>query len=91
MRDTPKRSPASMLRFAGMGFDLAAAVGGFTLIGYLADRYWQSSPRWTLVGAVLGLVGGMYIFLRSAMAAVKAQQEQSQKEQSQADSQDDSP
>jgi F0F1-type ATP synthase assembly protein I len=51
--------------------DFAAAVGGFTLIGYLIDRHWQMYPKATLTGAVLGLIGGMYNLVRGALAAFR--------------------
>jgi hypothetical protein len=66
----PTRSLApSMWRLAGMGVDLSAAVAGFTLIGWWADRHWQTSPRYTVVGVVLGMIGGMYNLIRRALRA----------------------
>jgi len=65
----PKPPAPSLWRLAGMGVDLAAAVGGFTLIGWFADRHWQVFPRYTITGAVLGLIGGMYNLVRQALAA----------------------
>jgi F0F1-type ATP synthase assembly protein I len=67
--DRNAQSAPSLWRLATMGVDLAAAVGGFTLVGWLADRYWQVFPRYTIAGAVLGLVGGMYNLVRQALAA----------------------
>lgn len=54
-----------------MGVDLAAAVGGFTLVGYLVDRHWEVYPRFTVVGAILGLIGGMYNLIRQGLAAAR--------------------
>lgn len=60
-----------MGRIAGVGFELAAAVAGFTAIGYWVDHHYGTGYRWTLVGAVLGMVGGMYNLIRSALLESK--------------------
>ena len=68
----PGRGPLlgpSLWRLASLGLDLAVAVGGFTLLGWFADRHWQVFPRYTVVGAVLGLIGGMYNLIRQALNA----------------------
>jgi F0F1-type ATP synthase assembly protein I len=69
-RDHVKRSP-SWLRHAGVGVELAAAVAGFTLIGYWIDRHFGSAPWGLIVGLALGLVGGMYNLVRESLAAAK--------------------
>ena len=65
----PFKSGSAWVRYAGMGLDFAAAVGGFTLIGYLIDRHWQMYPKATLTGAILGMVGGMYNLIKASLAA----------------------
>lgn len=50
-----------------MGFELGAGLFAFTGLGYLADRYWNTSPTWTIVGAALGFLGGGYNFIRKAL------------------------
>lgn len=57
------------MRLAGSGVELAAAVGGFSLLGYWIDRHYGSSPWGLLVGALLGLVGGFYNLVRASFAA----------------------
>ncbi len=52
-----------------MGFELVAAVGGFTLGGYWWDRHFATAPWGVLVGVVLGLVGGMYNLIRQSLLA----------------------
>ena len=42
------------MRLAGTGVELAAAVGGFALLGYWIDRHYDSSPWGLLIGALLG-------------------------------------
>jgi F0F1-type ATP synthase assembly protein I len=59
------------LRLAGIGMELAAAVLGLTLVGYWVDRHFGTAPWAVVIGAVVGLLGGMYNFLRQALGAVK--------------------
>ena len=59
------------LRLAGVGMELAAAVLGLTLVGYWVDRHFGTAPWGQIIGAVVGLIGGMYNFLREALGAVK--------------------
>ncbi|MGE0638821.1 MAG: AtpZ/AtpI family protein [Thermoanaerobaculia bacterium] len=54
---------------ASSGFELAAAVGGFAVVGHLIDRSRDSHPKGLLIGAILGLIGGMYNLIRASLAA----------------------
>ncbi len=56
---------------SGIGFELVAAVVGFTLIGYWWDRHFGSSPWGLLTGITLGLVGGTYNLIRQSLSAFK--------------------
>ena len=58
-------------KLAGIGFELAAAVGGFVFVGYLWDRHFGSAPWGVLVGAILGLIGGMYNLIRQTLLATR--------------------
>jgi F0F1-type ATP synthase assembly protein I len=49
-----------------LGIQLAAAVVFFFLIGWWLDTRMQTSPTFTLIGMLLGFVGGMIKFFRSA-------------------------
>jgi F0F1-type ATP synthase assembly protein I len=68
----PDRRP--WMRLAGVGFELAAAVGGFALVGHFIDRWRGSHPKGLLIGAVLGLIGGMYNLIKASLAANRAAQ-----------------
>jgi len=57
----------SSLRHVNLGFELVAAVVGFAAIGYWIDRATESYPRWTVIGAVLGIIGGLYNLIREAL------------------------
>ncbi len=63
------------MRLASSGFELAAAVGGFAVVGHLIDRSRDSHPKGLLIGAVLGLIGGMYNLIRASLAANRQAQE----------------
>lgn len=57
------------VRLSSIGFELAAAVAGFTLAGYWWDLHYGTSPWGILIGVVLGLVGGMYNLIRQSLIA----------------------
>jgi F0F1-type ATP synthase assembly protein I len=61
----------SWLRFSGIGIEFAAAVAGFTMVGWWVDRHWNCRPWGLLIGVVLGLTGGMYNMIRQALGAFK--------------------
>ena len=56
-------------RLAGIGFELAAAVAGFVLFGYWVGKYFGRAELGIVIGAVLGLIGGMYNLIRVTLAA----------------------
>lgn len=73
----PNPSESSRLwRLSGMGSELAFGVIGMALLGFLLDRWMKSTPWIMLVGALLGLIGGGYNFIRRALAENKAAAEQ---------------
>jgi len=59
------------IRHSGMGMEFAAAVVGLTLIGYWIDRHYGCGPKGVLIGAVLGIIGGGYNFIRESLQAAK--------------------
>jgi len=60
-------------RAYSIGFEFAAAVAGCVLLGYLIDRYSGTSPWGVLIGAGVGIVGGMYNMIRAALGVAKEQ------------------
>lgn len=69
---TPKRGKTpGWNRFANLGFELAAAIGGFALIGYWIGRHYGNPKAGVAVGAVLGIVGGMYNLVRASLIAFR--------------------
>lgn len=60
------------LALAGLGFELAAAVVGFALLGYWIDRHYETEPWGLLVCIGIGLFGGMYNFIRQSVRASRS-------------------
>ena len=56
-------------RLAGLGIELAGAVGGFCLLGFWIDRRFDTDPWGLLIFAIFGLIGGFYNFIRSSLKA----------------------
>ena len=55
-----------------MGIELTAAIAGFTLVGFWVDHRYQTGPWAVVIGAVLGVIGGMYNFLKQALRATQS-------------------
>lgn len=74
-----KRSaiPPGALSFAFIGTEFALGVLACTLMGWLVDRGLGSGRTATLIGALLGLIGGFYNFVKQAMALQKRIQDES--------------
>ena len=76
-RNDPRRriDPQPWMRLASSGMELAAAVGGFALLGYWIDRHNGSSPWGLLIGALLGLIGGFYNLIKASLSASREARE----------------
>lgn len=61
-----------------MGVEFAAAIAGFTLLGYWVDRHYGCGPKGVLIGAGLGIVGGGYNLIRESMQAIRDAQSKDQ-------------
>lgn len=61
------RLRARWARGYSLGTEFAAAIAGFSLLGYWLDRYFGTKPRATLICFSLGLIGGTYNFVRSSI------------------------
>ncbi len=65
-RSDPKKSAANLAKFAGMGIQLAVAIGLGVVLGLKVDEKlgWRQ-PVGTALCSLLGLAAGMYQVLRS--------------------------
>ena len=73
---------------------MAAAVGALCLAGYWVDRKFETSPWGMLIGAMTGIVGGLYNMIRPALrAALRSVDDakQADREQKNHDVDDDQP
>ncbi len=50
--------------YGAVGFQLAFAVVGGLYLGSLADKHWGTTPWLTLLGIIIGSVGGFYNLIR---------------------------
>ncbi len=68
--DRSEKSVRETLRELGpymtLGIQLAAAVVVFFLIGWWLDTHYGTSPTFRIIGLLVGSVGGMIKFLKSA-------------------------
>ncbi len=63
------RPDANWGKFLGLGMQAAVGIGVGLWAGDWADGHWKIAPWGTLVGALLGLAGGMYPLLAAALRA----------------------
>ena len=59
------------LRLSGVGFEFAAALICFALVGLWVDRRWDCGPWGLVIGSCLGLIGGTYNLIRTSLTAFK--------------------
>jgi F0F1-type ATP synthase assembly protein I len=64
------------VRYSGLGLELGAAIIGLTLAGFWLDHEFGTGKTWTVVGAVIGVVGGMYNFTRQALQLMNEQRDE---------------
>ncbi len=69
MRETEGGQPP-WRRLAGLGFELFGVLFGFILLGSWIDRSYDTSPRGVLICAILGIAGGLYNLIRSALSTL---------------------
>ena len=63
------KSRASRGGLSGLGFEMAAAVAGFALVGYWIGGHYGNSAMGITIGGALGVIGGTYNMIRSALMA----------------------
>jgi Putative F0F1-ATPase subunit Ca2+/Mg2+ transporter len=60
-------NPIQRPQLLSSGFELAAAVLGFALVGRWLGGKFDSALLGTAIGGILGIVGGMYNLIRQAL------------------------
>ena len=81
----PKPDRRGLMRGYGLGFEFAAAVAGFGLVGFWIDTSWDCSPVGVLVGVGLGLIGATYNLIRASQAAFRPPSTKDEKEENEKD------
>lgn len=56
--------------------DFVGSLLGAMLLGYFADRWQGTSPRYTLIGMVVGFVFALYRIITRTLADERREQEQ---------------
>lgn len=62
-------------RLSGLGFEFAAGVAGLSLFGYWIGGFYDNRPMGLLIGALLGIAGGMYNLIRASLASSRQAKE----------------
>ena len=57
-RSQPSEVPRLYAQYGAIGLQFALTIGVFVYGGVWLDERWETSPWFTLVGALLGFVGG---------------------------------
>lgn len=70
-RHVRRHSEGPSAGLAGLGLELAAAVAGFSLMGYWIDHKFETEPWGIIICASIGIVGGLLNFVRAANEAVR--------------------
>jgi F0F1-type ATP synthase assembly protein I len=72
---TEKENPAETARKTGLalsaGLTLFGSVVALMIVGYLADRFFSSSPKGLIIGIVLGSIIGFVQFFRLTSQILK--------------------
>lgn len=53
--------------YLGLGIQLAATVGIMVFVGIWIDKKLDTSPYFTLIFSILGIITGMYHFFKSVI------------------------
>ena len=62
-----KDSQSSWGRYVGLGLEMAIGVGLGWFVGNWLDKRYGWDPWGAVIGASIGLAGGMYLLIRDAI------------------------
>ncbi len=71
------RAIKELAPYSGLGLQLAVTVVIFWFIGKLIDDHYGTTPLWMIAGAMLGIVVGMYNFIKAVFEIGKKKDKQS--------------
>ncbi len=54
-------------RMAGIGMEVVSQVAAGALLGWIFDRWRGTAPTGLLIGSVIGIIVGMWSFIRGAL------------------------
>lgn len=68
MTKSAKQSPLrEMTPFINLGMELCASMAGAGILGWFIDKTFGTQPTWLVVLLILGIIGGMTRFIRTAL------------------------
>jgi hypothetical protein len=62
---------ASLWRLAGLGFQIGVTLAVFIIVGYFIDLHFHWGYAGVLTGAVIAIVGSMYLLIKEARKLLK--------------------
>lgn len=72
---TEKENPAETARKTGLAFSagitLFGSVVALAIVGFLADKFFDSSPKGLIIGIVFGAIVGFFQFFRLTSQILK--------------------
>ena len=80
MAAASRKSDLDILRYAGLGTQLALTMALFGWGGYELDRWLDSSPLLLILGCLLGMALGMYAVIRDVSKMTGSTSKESSKE-----------
>ncbi len=60
-----------VIRYLGLGTQLAATVAVMVFLGYWLDSKFDSKPILTIIFSILGVIVGMYQFIKTVIKSDK--------------------
>jgi F0F1-type ATP synthase assembly protein I len=64
-----RKDARAWMRLSGLGFELAASIAGGAFLGWWIDRRFGTTPKALIALTAIGVVGGFYNLIRTALAA----------------------
>ena len=64
-----KQEDRNNYRMLHLGTELAGATVVLALIGWFIDDRYGTEPYGAMIGGSIGFIGGMYLFIKEALAA----------------------